>query len=180
VTIRSLVTVVVVAAASPALAGKIELSGGLSANGLRLLDGDGLRRPAFGPGISVTAIEPSELGVALGVDVSASFAAADDALVSDFGASFIWSWLFRDRPFAPFLSLGLSATAISVDEASAQKEAIGAIATSRGLAFGVHGNAGLHGFAGESWYWRVQVGYLAAGVQGFRSQVCLGYVFSSL
>jgi hypothetical protein len=173
--LRTLIVAASVAVSSPALAGKIQLSGGLSANGLRLLDGDGLRRPAFGPGISVTALEPSSLGVALGVDVSASFAAADDALVSDFGVSFIWSWLFREQSFAPFLSLGLSATAISIDKASAKT-----IATSRGLAFGVNGNAGLHGFAGESWYWRVQVGYLAAGVQGFRSQVCLGYVFSSL
>lgn len=85
-----LCVIAALAAPATASAGKIELVGGLSANGFRLLDEDGLRAPAFGPGVS---LEPSTLGVALGVDVSAQFAAGDDPLVSDFGASFIWSGL---------------------------------------------------------------------------------------
>lgn len=162
--------------AAPASAGRIEIAAGLSANGLRLLDDDGLRPPAYGPGISVVALEPSTLGVALGLDVSAQFASGDDRLVSDFGASFIWSWLFSERSFAPYVSLGLSATAVSLDEEAAK----GRVETTRDLGYGVNGNIGIHGFAGTEWFWRVQVGYLSAGVAGFRSSLCIGYVFSSI
>jgi hypothetical protein len=164
------------AGTAPAEAGKIDIAAGLSANGFRLLDGDGLAPPAYGPGISVMALEPSSLGIALGLDVSAQFASGDNALISDFGASFIWSWLFRDRDFAPFVSLGLSAAAISLDEPRLK----GGEQHTRDLAIGVHGNAGIHGYAGDSWMWRVQVGYLGAGVTGFRSQVWIGYRFSEL
>jgi hypothetical protein len=157
----------------PVVAGTIKLAGGVNATGLRLLDADGLRPPIFGPGVFVTGLDPSEGGIALGIDVSAQLASGSDALVSDLGASFISSWLFDRRSAAPFLSMGLTMVGASVDDHAVGKR--GELHT-RGLAVGAHGNIGVHGFTGD-FYWRAQVGYLGAGVSGFRSQLCLGYVF---
>ena len=87
----------------------------------------------------------------------------------DLGLSIIGSAKISDNLAVPFASVGLDVSGVSLPTAMGDTEG--------GLALGVHGNVGLHGFLSDDIYWRGEVGYLGAALGGVKAQLSVGWVF---
>ncbi len=107
----------------------------------------------------------------VGIELSTLFlAGSQDERVYDLGFGTVLSFGLRDKPLAvPYITLGIDVSAVSVADAPGSR--------GHGVSMGVHGGGGLHGYLGDELYWRAQVGYLGAGIQGITGALTLGYVF---
>jgi hypothetical protein len=71
----------------------------------------------------------------------------------------------------PFVGVSAGASYVRVDDLDGR--------TAEGLVPALGGQAGVHGFIDEEFYYRLSIGYWAAGVGGLKTQVGVGYVFDS-
>lgn len=86
----------------------------------------------------------------------------------DLGLSILGSTSLRHGP-GLLLEVGLDLAATSIPEDSGH--------VARGVNAGLHGDVGVHGFAGDSFYYRGQVGYVGAGIGGVEGSVSIGWIF---
>jgi hypothetical protein len=105
-----------------------------------------------------------------GFEADAIFVTGDDGgRFYDLGLSIIGSGKIGKNLAVPFASVGLDLSGVSLPTSVGDNEG--------GIALGVHGNVGLHGFLTEDVYWRGQVGYLGAAIGGVKAQLSVGWVF---
>ena len=163
------------AAAAPGAAAAREAAiGAVSTVDVRIPDARNRLAP-FGTGVGLSLLYLS-LGrdVPTGVEASTLFLVGDDGQrLYDLGISVVASLRLRDAAIAPFASFGLDLAAATVPRPG---QPVGP--GDRWVSLGVHANVGVHGFLSKCLYWRAQVGFLGAGVEGLLGQISLGYVFN--
>lgn len=105
-----------------------------------------------------------------GLEADAIFVTGEDGgRFYDLGLSIIGSGRVGANIAVPFASVGLDLSGVSLPTSSGGNEG--------GMALGVHGNVGLHGFVTPDVYWRGQIGYLGAAIGGVKAQISVGWVF---
>jgi hypothetical protein len=108
-----------------------------------------------------------------GVDVAATFLTGKNVSIYDLSIRVVATPKMNGRLLVPYVAFGLCAGASRV---VTDRERMTGEHVDYGLGLGPSGSIGLHGFVGDSIYWRAGGGFLGAGVGAVTADLAIGMV----
>lgn len=124
--------------------------------------------PRFGPAITLGIFgdrdETWRIRPGVAIELGTAFG-PDGLWLADVWVGFVATLRLTDMAANPFVSFGPDAAYVAASD------------DAEGAAFGVRADLGIHGVVFDWLYWRAQVGFVAAGVGGMRSEVTVGHAF---
>jgi hypothetical protein len=108
-----------------------------------------------------------------GVDVSGTFLTGDSVSIYDLSVRIVASPKINSRVLVPYVAIGICAGASRI---ITDRDRMSGRHVDFGLGIGPSASLGVHGYVGNSEYWRLGAGFLGAGVGAVTADLAVGMV----